>query len=132
MKFNRDNKKYRKIIFSTATLILLAILLLFLFKALWSAYNKEKLSSENLEKQRKELVRLNDRKKNLEQSVEYLKTDKGIEAEIRSKFRVAREGESLVVILDDDATSTDNLNIENNVKPAGVGFLHRFFFWLGF
>jgi cell division protein FtsB len=132
MKFNRDNKKYRKIIFSTATLIFLSIILLILLKALWSAYNKEKLSSENLEKQRKELVRLNDRKKNLEQSVEYLKTDKGIEAEIRSKFRVAREGESLAVILDDDATSTDNIDIKNYEKPAGIGFLHRFFFWLGF
>ncbi len=131
--FNKD-KRYKKILHSTASLIILGIIFLLLLKALLGAYKKEALSNENLERQRKELSRLIDRKKNLEQSVEYLKTEKGVEAEIRSKFRVAREGESLAIIVGDESTSTlntENTDIENNDKTATVGFFHKFFYWLG-
>lgn len=53
-----------------------------------------------------ELNKILERKKELAQSIDYLKTEQGIEAEIRSKFRVVKDGESVAVIVDDDKPTT--------------------------
>ncbi len=104
-EFNKK-KTYRKYIYSPLVLLLLFILLLLLLKALWGVYSKERLSLTYLERERSELNRILDRKKELAQSVEYLKTDRGVEAEIRSKFRVVKEGEEVAVIVGDDPVAT--------------------------
>jgi cell division protein FtsB len=53
------------------------------------------------------LETLEARKAELEKKVQYLSNDRGIEAEMRRNFDVARPGEQVVIILDDKATSTD-------------------------
>ncbi len=102
-------KAYKKYLYSPVTLLLLFIILLVLLKALWGVYKKEELSAEYLLRQQNEYNKLQARQKDLAQAVEYLKTDKGIEAEIRSKFRVVKEGESVAVIVDNDASTTKTI-----------------------
>lgn len=104
-EFNKK-KNYRKFIYSPFTLVLLFLVLLVLFRALWGVYKKEEISAQYLEKEQEQLTSIISRQKELAQSVDYLKTDKGVEAEIRSKFRVVRDGESVAVILDNDASTT--------------------------
>ncbi len=128
---NRNNYKYKKILYSPITIIFIFIIFIVLIKALFGAYNKERLSYNNLIKQREEIERLVDREKNLAQSVEYLKTDKGIEAEVRSKFRVAREGEYLAVIVDDESTTTESVSQIKIQKKSEMGFIDRFLSWFG-
>lgn len=104
--FNRK-KSYRKYIYSPFTLLLLFIVLGLLLKALWGLSIKERLSSDYLKQEQAELNRMNDRKRELAQTIDYLKTDQGVESELRSKFRVVKEGEEVAVIVgDDDATTT--------------------------
>jgi cell division protein FtsB len=99
-------KQYRKFIYSPVILLLLLFILFLVLKALWGVYAKEEISSDYLKSEQGELDKMVARQKELAQSVEFLKTDRGVEAEIRSKFRVIKEGESVAVILDNDATST--------------------------
>jgi cell division protein FtsB len=102
----QKKKQLRKILYSPIVLLLLAILFVLLFRGVWGVYQKERLSSQNLEKERNELAKLVDREKNLAASLDYLKTEQGVENEIRTKFRAVKDGEQVAVIIDSQATRT--------------------------
>ena len=102
VEFNRK-KSYRKFIYSPLALFLLLLVFILLLKAVWGVYAKERRSAAYLDREQGEYNRVMDRKKELAQAVDYLKTDRGVEAEIRSKFRVVKEGESVAVIVGDEA-----------------------------
>jgi len=61
-----------------------------------------------------ELNELLDRKAGLEGKVEYLREERGIESEIRKHFDVAKEGEQVVVLLDDERNDKRN----DKTEPA--------------
>jgi len=105
MEFQRK-KKIRRILYSPITLIILAIIFIIILKATWGVYKKEYISSENLDKEKVELAKLQSRQKDLAQAISYLNTDEGVENEIRTKFRAVKEGENLAVIIDAIATRT--------------------------
>jgi hypothetical protein len=110
----QKKKKIKKIIYSPAVLILLGIILLIILNGVWNIHSKAILSKNNLNREQIELNKIIEREKNLESSLEYLKTDQGIENEIRSKFRAVKEGEKLAVILDDNpSTSTSTITEQN-------------------
>lgn len=73
-----------------------------------------------------ELQSLHERKAQLQEKVDYLSADAGIEAEIRKHFDVVREGEQVVVILDED-TKDPSTTAEFEVKPES--FWSRFLPW---
>jgi cell division protein FtsB len=52
------------------------------------------------------LKQLENRKAELQKKVEYLSNERGIEAEMRRNFDVARPGEQVVIILDDEKKDT--------------------------
>lgn len=56
----------------------------------------------------------------LEDKVEYLRDDRGVEAEIRKHFDVAGEGEQVVVLLEDErsevVTTTESVRIEEKTS----------------
>jgi hypothetical protein len=85
------------------------------------------MSANYLTREQLEFTKLKSREIELDKSVKYLKTDKGIEAEIRSKFRVVKEGESVAVIVDNNASSTTKTV---DIKPPS--FWSRFIDLLGF
>jgi len=64
-----------------------------------------------------ELARLTERAAVLEADVAHLLSERGIEEEIRDRYQVAKEGEHVVVILDDTsggaATQTPEENTES-------------------
>lgn len=53
-----------------------------------------------------ELQKIMTRQNNLVASLNYLKTDQGVENEIRSKFRAVKEDEKVSVIIDDKKIET--------------------------
>ncbi len=126
VEFNRK-KSSKKYLYSPLTLILLCLVLLVLIKALWGVHSKERMSLQYLEREQAELNRVENRKKELAQAVEYLKTDRGVESEIRSKFRVVKEGESVAVIVGDEAAASTS--VSTTTPP---GFWKRVIGWFGF
>ncbi|MEK7464000.1 MAG: septum formation initiator family protein [Patescibacteria group bacterium] len=119
----QKKKKLRKILYSPIVLLLLAIIFILLFRGVWGVYKKNRLSVQNLEQERNELERFALREKNLAASLDYLKTDQGIESEIRAKFRVVKEGEQVAVIIDGQATGTAQ------TATTTRGFWYRLFHW---
>lgn len=97
----RKKKRIQKILYSPIVLLILAIIFVLLFRGVVSVYKKEKLTSRNLKQDKIELNKILSRQNNIASSLEYLKTDQGIENEIRSKFRVVKEGEKVSIIIDE-------------------------------
>lgn len=121
----QKRKRVKNIIYSPVVLIVLVLVLAFLIRGSWNLRDKAIISKGNLEREKIELQKIVDRKNNLESSIEYLKTDQGVENEIRSKFRATREGEKLVVIVDEGSSTIST----STIIETQHGFLYRLFNW---
>ena len=92
-----------------ATLIVLFLLTLVVVHSTWSVYQKKVESEEMKNISQKNVDELRARDNDLNSKIQRLDTTPGLEAEIRSKFTVAKNNENMVVIVDDkqsDATTT--------------------------
>ena len=110
---SQQKRKVKAVAYHKATLAILFILVLFTLRANWVVYQKkaesEKLKSISLNNENG----LAQRQAELNAQIERLQTASGVEAEIRSKFSVAKEKENVVVIVYDNsvpkpATTTES------------------------
>jgi len=95
---------------------ILFILLIIFSRATWNIYQKERASREILNEKESELGELLDRKNNLDSELSKLETERGIESEIRDKFGFIKEGEEVIILVDNPGFSSstdkeDNRNI---------------------
>lgn len=76
----------------------------------WSAYVRYDIAMEMLERRElaeQQATALEAHKNELEERVEYLSSDRGIEAEMRRQFDVALPGEKVVVIVEEEDETLD-------------------------
>ena len=78
-------------------------------------YSKSRESEQKRENIERRIAELNERKIELEAKIEELSTEEGIDVLIREKYRVAKEGEQLVVILNEEKEA----NEAENAKTKG-------------
>lgn len=114
----QEKKKLRNILYSKITLLALFIVLIFVARATFSVYYKQKASGENLTKAKEEVAELK-KEKMLDSEIDRLKTDKGTEKEIRKKFMVGKAGEQVIVIVDDDKSGKSNPVGNNEKRESG-------------
>jgi cell division protein FtsB len=93
-------RRFKNLLYSSWSVGALAILCVFLAQAAWGVYGKEKLSALERNQATAELATLKARKATLEAETSRLKTVEGVESEIRDKYRMVKEGEELVVIVE--------------------------------
>ena len=99
----QQKRKARRLMYHRVTLILLAILVLFAIHSTWIVYQKKRTSQEMKDVSLRNVEELRLRDEELKLRIERLQTPPGIEEEIRSKFTVAKGGESMVIIVDDQS-----------------------------
>lgn len=102
IKVSNKNRKNLKTLIYFLFILLLLFILFVLVKNIYSAYFFEKKSKETRLVSEQQFSQLEERRDNLMENIEYLKTEKGTEAELRDKFRVAKEGEEMIVLLDSE------------------------------
>jgi cell division protein FtsB len=95
-----EKRRIKRILYSKPTLIILTLLVIWLFFAVWSIYKKERDTRLRRIEQREVLNELQGREKSLKEEIERLSTERGIEEEVRSKFEVGKEGEKVFIIVD--------------------------------
>ena len=100
----QQKKIAKRIMYSKLTLFVLLILVILFTRAVWNIYQKEKFSRMGLATVEKKYDELSARKEYLEGQIKKLQTDEGIEAEIRDKFSVVKEGEVSVLIIDSSSS----------------------------
>lgn len=84
------------------------VLLVVLVFAGMSAYGRYSIAVEMAARKEaieRELAELEARRAALSEEVEYITSERGIEAEMRRQFDVAREGEQVVIIVDEPVSS---------------------------
>lgn len=92
------------------------------FAMLWNAFERYTIAammSERRELVEMEAAALQSQKETLETQVQYLRDDRGIEAEMRRQFDIALPGEEVVVILEDQDKESEVEPLEAPVKEDG-------------
>lgn len=104
----QNRQKLRKILYSKVTLFVLAILVFFVGRGAWNTHEKAQIARSERNIAERSLSELESRSSELQASLVRLKSDRGIEEEVRQKYTVARPWEEVVIIVDDNAKKGEN------------------------
>ncbi len=119
----QGRKKFRKILYSKATILVLLVVLVFVARGAWKIHEKATIARAERDQAARALAEVDGREAELQASLAVRRTNQGIEDEIRQKFTVARPWEEVVVVVDESAKKGKNGEV------AEMGFWVRF---LGF
>ena len=106
MDFKRK-RLVRNLIFSYLTIAVLGVLIVLLAMSVFERFTVEREMAVRRAEAEAELKALKLRAAALESQVEYLEDERGMEAEIRNRFDVVKEGEQVVIILDDGSEEAE-------------------------
>jgi cell division protein FtsB len=105
-----------------------ALVLVLTVLVMWSAFTRYQIASDMGERRlelEQEAAALQSQKEELQAEVQYLSNERGIEAELRRPFDVAKDGEKVVVIVEEE-TATDEFEAitaeEEEIKPRWYEF----------
>ena len=104
----QGRKKFRKILYSKATILVLLVILVFVARGAWRIHGKATIARAERDRVALALAEIGGREAELQSSLLLRKTDQGIEDEIRQKFTVARSWEEVVVVVDESAKKGKN------------------------
>jgi cell division protein FtsB len=110
-------KKISEYLYTKIGILFLLCVITFLSIAVYKRYTVEREMAERRLQTEQLRQELQGRKEMLEERVEYLSGDRGIEEEIRKNFNVAREGEQVIILVGDDVTAEEKPNIPPEIKP---------------
>ena len=107
----QERKKIRKVLYSKFTLAVLSGLLFVVIGGAWQIYQKAMVARAERDITARGFADLQSRTKELETSISRLKSNKGIEEEIRQKYTVARDGEEIVIVVDENVKKSENRKV---------------------
>lgn len=113
MPLTREKRIWPVILYSKITLVLLFLIVVVLAMSVYERFTIEREMQSRRAAAEAERAQLIERKRELEEKVEYLSADHGIEAEIRKHFDVAQDGEQVIVI-------TENENDQRAAAAAAI------------
>ncbi len=102
-----EKRKLRQLLYSKVTYIILFIIVLLLANSVWNIYFKHRDTRLERKKLEREIATLEVQEAQLRAEIERLSTPQGVEEEIRSKFEVSKDGESVMVIVNPEEDDTD-------------------------
>lgn len=124
MEYLKRRQINRKRLYSKVTMLGLIVAIGLLVRPTWNIYQKSLTSKKNFEQAQVELATLEARKAQLQSDLSYIQSDYGRDQEIRNKFGVTKEHETMVVIVRNE---TEEKPVE---IPEKRGFFKRI--WSGF
>ena len=97
----RENTQ-KRFIYSWIFLVILFIILFFLGRSAFASFGKKRNADKERIKFQEKMETLEDAKLELESRINNLKTDRGLEEELRKRFNVVREGETMIRLIEED------------------------------
>lgn len=114
-----EKRKIRSILYSKASVTVLLLISFFVGMSAYERYVVEREMAAKLDEKRQKLESLQLRATALEADVEHLQNERGIEEELRGRFDVVKEGEQVVIIIDDESeTPTQGAPETREVTPS--------------
>jgi len=93
--------RFSRMMQSKFFLMFLGVIILFFFFSMFSFMNKMEETIRNKKTTEDKITELEKSKSKLNSDIAKLKTEEGIEDNIRNKFGLAKEGENMILIIDD-------------------------------
>lgn len=106
MKEYEHKKRWRKLVYSPVTLLVLLMFVFLMSKGVYGMYQKYHLAKESLDEENARLEQLESQHSKLQKDLRLLDTEDGEESVIRDRFRVVKPGEELVVVIEEDGEAT--------------------------
>ena len=122
--FQKKKDNNRKLIQSKPVLVFLIILTVFLIYNVIGLFIKREETEKNKEIAQNKIIELQKQKEKLTSDIEKLNTEKGLEESIRDKFGLAKDGENMIVIVDDASASIPSTE---NGKKGFFSFFKKIF-----
>lgn len=110
----RQKRRPLRFYYSNVLIFFLFIILVLVAKGVWNIYIKERLAIADKIERGADIASLKSREAFLEKELNRLKTENGVEREIREKFNVKKDGENVAVIVYATATD-DGLDKESSI-----------------
>lgn len=101
MREFQNRQKARKRMYSLPVVAALVVLLLLVINGTWGAFQKTRISKAALVESQENYELLKKKERRIQEDIDHMKTESGIEEEIRVQFNAAREGEQTIVIVDE-------------------------------
>lgn len=120
---------WQSILSSRLTIVVLFIASFTLSFAVYDRYVVEQDVRERRHDAELELEELKAHQAELEERVDYLSNEQGLETEIRRHFDVSKEGEQVVVLMGETATLTPTVRIEQDTGIEDQGFWRNLIPW---
>ena len=108
MREFQQRRIFRHFIYSKFSIFLLFIVFIFFVFSTAGVYEKKMEATRKNSDVEKELNDLKAKKDYLEAQVNRLNTDAGVEEELRDKFQIAKPGEKVLIIVNDNDKNTAN------------------------
>ena len=129
-----EKRKIRNLIYSKFSIGVVFLLALWLGTSVYERFTVEQEMVDRRVEKQTELETLKERAALLEAKVDHLKNDRGIEEELRSRFDVAKDGEKVVILLDNKDTTNTDLEAMTQPPPpksstSSFSFLKFLKFW---
>ena len=103
----QEKKKIRSVIYSKLFLLVLLLILIWLIFSIFVIYKKYRVSREGADRTAAEVYDLKNRETDLQTKIDNLEKATGVENEIRNKYLMSKEGEKVIVLVEDqEATAT--------------------------
>ena len=102
----QEKQTFRRIIYSRPVFVVLFVVLVILGFSLIERYVIEQETREKLTLVKREQEVLLAKESDLKARLERLQTIRGTEEEVRKKFRVAKEGEGVIIVVEPKATKS--------------------------
>jgi cell division protein FtsB len=101
MKSFQQKRGFRNILHSKPVLILLFIFLLIFAYGVVRFFGKMRVTQENREIIENKVSELENKKEKLSSDIAKLQTEEGVEESIREKFGLVKEGEGVIIVIED-------------------------------
>lgn len=119
MREFQAKRRFERILYSTGSILVILLIIGFLAKATYGAYQKKVISQKELDLTMQAYNHLTTEQQNLKGDLAFLKTDEGIDAELRSKYRLVRPGENVVVIVEEQNDEQETAAAKQHEDESG-------------
>jgi len=118
--FIKKQHKTKSALFFVPVIILLGGACIVTGRATWNIYQKAQQAKQNTAIVAEEYNKLKNREQEIEAKINMLDTPLGVETEIRDKLGLAKEGEEIVVIID-ESDPVKKVEVDNIAKKTFWG-----------
>lgn len=125
-----EKRKIKSWVYSNLSIGVLVVLIAFMFVSVFERYQKERETAEKRVERTADLHELEARAAALEAKVEEAESVRGMEAEIRNRYDVAKEGEEVVIIIDEKSDGQESTTrVQEEPEVTEDSFLDVLKFW---